>query len=237
MEKQMRLTTLCYLEQDGKYLMLYRNKKKNGQSEGKYLGIGGKLEPDESPEECAMREVKEETGLTPLDLKFRGIVTFVSDCFENELMFLYSATKLRGTLRTDCPEGDLFWVEKERVLSLPAWEGDRYFLIPLLNGSEDLFAWFGEFSGAECWTDLVVKALNSANYKDYPILWFYNAAGTGDNMSPNHQQQYQTLVQQCPGLTDGVNASYTPITGVFHEYKAWGTGLYNFLLVLFADHK
>ena len=101
----------------------------------------------------------------------------------------------------------------------------------------DLFAWFGEFSGAECWTDLVIRALNSSNYKEYPILWFYNAAGTGDNMFPNHQQQYQTLVQQCPGLTDGVNASFTKVTGVFHEYKAWGTGLYNFLLVLFADHK
>ena len=98
----------------------------------------------------------------------------------------------------------------------------------------DLFSWFGEFSGAECYTDLVISALNSENNADYPIYWFYNAAGTGDSMYRNHRDQYRTIVSSCPALTDGENASFTDIKGVYHEYKAWGEGLYNFLLVVFA---
>lgn len=137
-KKGTRLTTLVYLEQDGKYLMLYRNKKEHDQSQGKYLGIGGKLEEGESPEECAVREIQEETGLTPLDLRFRGIVTFVSDVWENELMFLYSSSQLSGAVNYDCAEGELVWIETERMLSLPAWEGDKYFLIPILDGRSDI---------------------------------------------------------------------------------------------------
>ncbi len=133
-----RLTTLCYLEQDGSYLMLYRNKKEQDQSAGKYLGVGGKMERGESPEECAMREIKEETGYTVSELAFRGIVTFISDKWEHELMFLYTADHFSGTMRTDCPEGELCWVPKDEVLSLPAWEGDRYFLRPLLTGEQDI---------------------------------------------------------------------------------------------------
>lgn len=133
-----RLTTLCYLEQEGKYLMLYRNKKEQDQSAGKYLGVGGKLERGESPEECALREIREETGYEVSDLTFRGIVTFISDKWEHELMFLYSARKWSGNQRVDCPEGELIWVPKEQVLSLPAWEGDKYFLRPLLAGEMDI---------------------------------------------------------------------------------------------------
>ncbi len=98
----------------------------------------------------------------------------------------------------------------------------------------DLFGWFGEFSGAECYPELVISALNSENYRDYPIYWFYNSAGTGDSMYRNHVQQYRALVNRCPVFTEGENATFTDIKGAYHEYKAWGEGLYNFLLVVFA---
>lgn len=100
----------------------------------------------------------------------------------------------------------------------------------------DLFGWFGEFSGSECWPDLVISALNAQTDR-YPIYWLYNAAGLNDTMYKNHIDQYRLLVQNCRGLTEGVNASFTSIRGVMHEYRAWGTGLYNFLLVVFANHK
>lgn len=126
----MKMTTLCYIEQDGCYLMLHRTKKKNDQSEGKWLGVGGKFEQDESPEECVLRETHEETGLTLTDYRFRGIVTFVSDIWETEYMFLYTAQAFTGTL-TDCMEGELKWIPKQDLLSLPLWEGDRIFLTRL----------------------------------------------------------------------------------------------------------
>ena len=137
-EKKTRLTTLCYLKQDGRYLMMYRNKKKDDQSEGKYLAIGGKLKPGESPEECALREIKEETGYEAKDLCFRGIVTFVSDVWDNELMFLYSAEQLEGTPHTTCNEGELLWIDEKKMLTLPMWEGDPYFLRPILNEEDDI---------------------------------------------------------------------------------------------------
>ncbi len=133
----MKLTTLCYLRQDGKYLMIKKNDD-GGQSAGKYLGVGGKLEAGESPDECAKREIKEETGFKALDLKLRGIITFISDVWEDEIMFLYSAEQLKGELNSDCDEGRLSWVEEDKVLDLPAWEGDKYFLKPLLDGEDDI---------------------------------------------------------------------------------------------------
>lgn len=126
-------TSLCYIEQDGRYLMLHRTKKKQDPNEGKWIGIGGKFEAGESPEECAMREVAEETGLTLTALRLRGIVTFVSDVCPTEYMFLFTADRFEGQLRP-CPEGDLAWVEKEKVFSLPLWEGDRIFLRLLAEG-------------------------------------------------------------------------------------------------------
>lgn len=133
-----RLTTLCYIEQDGKILMLYRNRKKNDQSEGKWLGVGGKIESGESPEDCVRREVSEETGLKLNSVSFRGIVTFVSDIWENEFMFLYTSDEFEGMLNGSCDEGELKWVDRDKVLELPAWEGDRYFLEPLLAGNTDI---------------------------------------------------------------------------------------------------
>ncbi|RHT71928.1 8-oxo-dGTP diphosphatase [Ruminococcaceae bacterium AM28-23LB] len=123
----MKNTTLCYVEQDGKYLMLLRNKKKQDENAGKWIGVGGKFEEGESPQDCLLREVQEETGLRLTQYRFRGIVTFVSDRYETEYMHLFTAHGFEGEL-IPCDEGELKWVEKDEVLSLPLWEGDREFL-------------------------------------------------------------------------------------------------------------
>ena len=123
----MRNTTLCYIQSGGNYLLLHRTKKKNDQSHDKWLGIGGKFEDKESPEDCILREVLEETGLTLTSYQYRGIVTFVSDVWETEFMHLFTADAFTGTIR-DCDEGELEWIYKDRYLSLPMWEGDKIFL-------------------------------------------------------------------------------------------------------------
>ncbi|MCI8717553.1 MAG: 8-oxo-dGTP diphosphatase [Lachnospiraceae bacterium] len=131
----MRLTTICYIEKDEKYLMLHRTKKENDQSHDKWLGVGGKFEENESPDECVVREVKEETGLTLLSYKLRGVMTFVSDIWETEYMFIYTADRFEGEL-TECSEGELLWVEKSKVPDLNLWEGDILFLKKLMEDSE-----------------------------------------------------------------------------------------------------
>lgn len=123
----MKNTVLCYIEQENRYLLLYRNRKKNDPNGGKYIGVGGKFEERETPDECLLREVKEETGYTLTSYRFRGIVTFVSDLYETEQMFLYTADGFEGKEIT-CDEGELRWVAKEDIPSLPQWEGDRLFL-------------------------------------------------------------------------------------------------------------
>ncbi len=134
----MLLTTLCYIEKDECYLMLHRVKKENDANHDKWIGIGGKFEPDESPEECLLREVREETGLTLLSYRARGIVTFVSDCWETEYMHLFTASEFEGTV-SECSEGDLVWVPKAEVWKLRLWEGDRIFL-RLLEENRDFFS-------------------------------------------------------------------------------------------------
>ena len=134
----MRLTTLCYIEKDDCYLMLYRNKKKNDQSNGKWLGVGGKFEYGETPDECMLREVREETGLQLTKFHFHGVVSFLSDVWEDEYMFLYTATEFTGELPETCNEGELQWIPKEKILSLPLWEGDRIFLKELLEHTEHI---------------------------------------------------------------------------------------------------
>ena len=137
-ERAVKMTTLCYLEQDGNYLMLYRNKKQNDINQGKWIGVGGHLEGTESPEECLKREVKEETGITLTSYRFRGIVTFVPRPDQVEYMCVYTADGFEGEL-TDCDEGELKWVKKEEVMNLNLWEGDRMFL-PLLMEDGPFFS-------------------------------------------------------------------------------------------------
>ena len=127
------LSTMAYIEKDGKYLMLHRTKKQHDLNKDKYLAVGGRLEKDESPDQCIFREVKEETGLTMVDFKFRGVVTFVSQGYITEYMFIYTCDSFVGKL-TECNEGDLYWIPKENVPSLPMWAGDRFFLEKIQNG-------------------------------------------------------------------------------------------------------
>lgn len=120
-------TTLCYIEKDGKYLMLHRVKKKNDINHDKWIGIGGKFEHGESPEDCILREAREETGLELISPQYRGIVTFVSDEYGTEYMHLFWADQFTGELLS-CDEGNLEWLPKEKLFSLPLWEGDKIFL-------------------------------------------------------------------------------------------------------------
>ena len=129
----MRETTLCYLEQDGRYLMLYRNVKKNDPNAGKWIGLGGKLEAGETPADCVCREIYEETGLTLTEYTYRGIVDFDSDCDGTERMHLFTATAWEGTLHP-CDEGDLRWIPKTDLDRYPMWEGDTAFLRALERG-------------------------------------------------------------------------------------------------------
>ena len=123
----MKNTTLCYIRKDDSYLMLHRVKKENDLNRDKWIGVGGKFLPDESPEECLIRETLEETGLTLTRFSLRGIVTFVSAWWETEYMYLYTADGFEGTI-SDCDEGVLEWVPIARVPELELWEGDRIFL-------------------------------------------------------------------------------------------------------------
>lgn len=123
----MHNSTLCYIVKDGKVLMLHRVKKKNDINRDKWIGIGGKFEPEEAPEECILREAKEETGLTLTSWRCRGVVTFLQEGGEGEYMYLFTADDFTGEL-TECDEGDLQWVSMEFLDALPTWEGDRIFL-------------------------------------------------------------------------------------------------------------
>ena len=126
-------STLCYLERGDEYLMLHRVKKENDLNRGKWIGVGGKCEEGESPEDCVLRETREETGLTLTDCRYRGLVTFVSDQASTEYMHLFTAAEWTGS-PIPCGEGELAWIKKAELLSLPMWEGDRIFLRLLEEG-------------------------------------------------------------------------------------------------------
>ena len=135
----MKMTTLCYIENNDCYLMLHRTKKKKDVNKDKWIGVGGHAEGNETPQECLLREVKEETGLLLTSYKFRGLITFISDEYEAEMMCLFTADGYTGELIT-CNEGELEWVKKSDVPQLPTWEGDAQFLKLLLEDEKRFFA-------------------------------------------------------------------------------------------------
>ena len=155
----MRNTTLCHIEKDGCYLMLHRIKKENDLNRDKWVGIGGKFEDKESPEECNLREVYEETGLTLKDAEYRGIVTFVSDKWETEYMHIFYSDSFSGKIK-ECDEGVLEWVKKEQLFSLPVWEGDKIFL-RLLEENAPFFSLKLEYKG-----DILLKAVLNGKILD-----------------------------------------------------------------------
>ncbi|MBQ7799503.1 MAG: 8-oxo-dGTP diphosphatase [Oscillospiraceae bacterium] len=134
----MQNTSLCYIEKDGKYLMLHRIKKENDVNRDKWIGVGGKFEEGESPEECAAREIFEETGLVVKNLAYRGIVTFDCPPYPTDYMHLFTATEFEGKVK-ECDEGRLEWVDKSRLRELDLWEGDYYFF-DLLDKNELFFS-------------------------------------------------------------------------------------------------
>lgn len=130
-----KLSTLCYIEKDGKYLMLHRTVKENDVNHDKWIGVGGHFEYGESPEECLLREVKEETGYTLTSWKYRGIVTFVYGEDVVEYMSLYTADGFEGD-QIECDEGELEWVDKDKIYDLELWDGDNIFFKLLEEGRE-----------------------------------------------------------------------------------------------------
>ena len=145
--KKSELTTLCYIEKDGSYLMLHRVKKDKDVNKDKWIGVGGHFEKNESPEECLLREVKEETGLTLTSWKFRGILTFIAEGWPMEYICLFTADGFTGELKA-CDEGTLEWVKKEDVFKLNLWEGDKIFHRLLLE-REDFFSLKLHYDGNE----------------------------------------------------------------------------------------
>ena len=124
----MKNTTLCYIEKDEKYLMLHRIKKQNDINRDKWIGIGGKVEDGESPHDCIIREIKEETGISPTNIRYRGLITFVSNIYETEYMHLFSCNEFEGEIISSCDEGNLEWIAINDLLDLPMWEVDKIFL-------------------------------------------------------------------------------------------------------------
>lgn len=150
-----KLSTLCYIEKDGKYLMLHRTVKKNDVNKDKWIGVGGHFEQDESPEECLLREVKEETGYTLTSYQYRGLVTFVSGNGVTEYMSLFTADGFEGT-PIPCDEGELQWVDKKDIEKLNIWEGDKIFF-RLLKESMEFFSLKLVYNGGD---QLISAALN-----------------------------------------------------------------------------
>lgn len=148
-------STLCYLERGDAYLMLHRVKKEHDANRDKWIGIGGKFEDKESPEDCLLRECREETGLTLTDYRYRGLVTFVNTEWPTEYMHLFTATGWTGTLR-ECDEGVLEWLHKDALAALPQWEGDKLFLALIHEPDTPFFSMKLQYAG----DTLVYVALN-----------------------------------------------------------------------------
>ena len=160
----MKNTTLCHIEKDGNYLMLHRIKKKKDLNHDKWVGIGGKFEECESPEQCNAREVYEETGLILSDAKYRCVVTFVSDIWESELMHVFTAKDFSGEIK-ECDEGELVWINKSDIYSLPIWEGDKIFLKLIENENYPFFSLRLQYRG-----DTLVSAQLNGKELDFKEL-------------------------------------------------------------------
>ena len=143
----MKNTTLCYIENENKYLMLHRSGKKKDGSGGKWMGIGGHFEEGESPFDCVIREAYEETGLTLLEPHYRAVVTFNSDEYESEQMHLFTCKRFEGEV-TPCDEGELAWIDKTEVKCLNMWNGDLVFL-NLLDTEKNFFSLKLTYKGEE----------------------------------------------------------------------------------------
>ena len=176
--KRMLLTTLCYIEKGDQYLMLHRVKKEHDINKDKWIGVGGKFEDKESPEDCLFREVREETGLTLTSWKFRGIITFVTDRYETEFMHLYTADDWEGEM-IECNEGNLEWLDKKEVFNLKVWEGDKIFFW-LMQHDAPFFSLRLEYVGDE----LVSYAMNGV---------YHNQQYPGQNM----YQDFHTVAFLC----------------------------------------
>lgn len=157
-----KLSTLCYIEKEGKYLMLHRVKKEHDINKDKWIGIGGHFEKDESPEDCLLREVKEETGYTLTSFRYRGLVTFISGKGETEYMSLFTADAYTGA-PIECREGNLVWIEKDQVCSLNIWEGDRIFF-RLLEENRPFFSLKLVYDGSD---HLIEAVLDGVPMKDF----------------------------------------------------------------------
>lgn len=176
--KRMLLTTLCYMEKGNQYLMLHRVKKEHDINKDKWIGVGGKFEDKESPEDCLLREVREETGLTLTSWKFRGIITFVTDRYETEFMHLYTADGWEGEM-IECNEGNLEWLEKKEVFNLKVWEGDKIFFW-LMQHDAPFFSQRLEYVGDE----LVSYALNGVYHRQNYV---------GQNMYQEFLETYKSI--------------------------------------------
>lgn len=143
--KKSELTTLCYIEKENCYLMLHRVKKEKDVNKDKWIGVGGHFERNESPEECLLREVTEETGLTLTSWQFRGLVTFMAEGWPTEYMCLFTADEFTGTMK-ECEEGVLEWVPKDKLEELTLWEGDKIFL-RLLQERKEFFSLKLQYEG------------------------------------------------------------------------------------------
>ena len=158
-----RKTSLVYIEKDGCYLILHRTKKDGDENHDKWIGVGGKFEPGETPDACALREVKEETGLTLTDFALRGLIIFVSDVWGMEYMYLYTATKWTGRL-VDCDEGELVWLDKRELLKKKLWEGDKLFL-KALDERKEFFIMKFRYEG-----ERLAEVINSRGLSPFRLL-------------------------------------------------------------------
>ena len=157
-----RKTSLVYLERNGRYLILHRTKKDHDENRDKWIGLGGKFEPGETPDACALREVREESGLTMTDFTLRGLIIFVSDVWGLEYMYLYTATKWTGRL-VDCDEGELVWLDKRELLGKNLWEGDRLFL-KALNERKEFFVMKFRYEG-----ERLAEVIDSKGISDFRL--------------------------------------------------------------------